>query len=77
MLDLVPLARARREVTDRDGAPDAIRELLELPLPQPEPRTIAPARVSGDEQGRGVSIQGRPMCCHQRRIDRTAKVAVS
>src|SRR5688572_24725879 len=34
MLDLVPLARARREVTHRHGEPRPIGELLELPLPQ-------------------------------------------
>src|SRR5215203_4318960 len=48
VLDLVPLARARREVTDRDGEPRAIRELLQLPLPQPQPRAVTAAGVGGD-----------------------------
>jgi hypothetical protein len=32
VFDLVPLARARREVAHRDGQAGAVRELLQLPV---------------------------------------------
>ena len=60
VLDLVPLARARREVTDRDGEPRAIRELLQLPLPQAQPRAVAATGVGGDDDRRGVAIDRPP-----------------
>ena len=50
MLDLVPLARARRKVTDRDGEPGAIGELLQFPLPEPEAGPVAPAGIGRDQQ---------------------------
>jgi hypothetical protein len=46
---LVPLAGAGREVTDRDGEPGLIGELLQLELPQPQPITVAASGVGGDE----------------------------
>src|SRR6266487_4492241 len=42
MLDLVPFARARRQVADRDGQTRLIGQLLQLPLPQAHPRAVAP-----------------------------------
>ena len=78
MLDLVPLARARRKVTDRDRQARPIGETLQFshfhnrrraPLLPP-----ASAVISSDWAWR---YAGRPMCCHQRWIDRTAKLAVS
>jgi hypothetical protein len=47
-------------VTDRDGQPGPIGELLQLPLPQPEAGPITPARVGGDEERRGVPIHRPP-----------------
>src|SRR5215210_3256947 len=49
MLDLVPLARARREVTHRYGEPRPIGELLELPLPQAQPHAVTAAGIGGDD----------------------------
>ncbi len=43
MLDLVPLARTRRKVTDRDHQARPIGQTLQFPLPQPEARPVAPA----------------------------------
>ena len=34
MLDLIPLARAWREMADRQGPASLIRQVLEFPLPQ-------------------------------------------
>ena len=49
MLHLVPLAGAGRKVTDRDGEPGLIGELLQLEFPQPQPIAVAAAGVGGDE----------------------------
>jgi PIN domain nuclease of toxin-antitoxin system len=56
MFDPVPLTGARREVTDRDRETRAIRELLQLPLPEPEPRAIAPAGIGGDHLDTQVAL---------------------
>jgi hypothetical protein len=45
MLDFVPLARARWEVTHRDGQSGPIGELLQFPLPETDARPIAAAGV--------------------------------
>src|SRR5918996_1237247 len=50
MLDLVPLARSWRIVTDRNRQPRASRELLEFPLPEPHPRAVAATGIGGDQQ---------------------------
>ena len=59
MFDAVPLARARREVTDRDREAGAIGESLQFPLPEPESRAVAAPRVRCDHErpSRGI---GRP-----------------
>jgi len=49
MLDLVPLTRARWEMTDRERPRGFIGELLEFPLPQPEARPVAATGVCRDD----------------------------
>ena len=77
MLNLVPFAGAEREVTDGDGQTGPVREALEFPLPQAQPRAIATTGVGCDQQGPRVQIADRPIRCHQRRIAFTANLAVS
>ena len=48
MLDLVPLARAGREVRDVDGAAQVVGEPLQRGLPPTGPIPVAAARVGGD-----------------------------
>ena len=60
MLDPVPLTGARREVTDRDRETRAIRELLQLSLPEPKPRAIAPASIGGDHERPSLPIGRSP-----------------
>src|SRR5215470_17627441 len=50
MFDLVPLARARWQVTDRDGQTDFASELAQFIFPQAHPITVAAASVSADQQ---------------------------
>jgi len=59
VLNLVPLARARGQVADTDAQAALIGEVLQFPLPQPRAGAVAPAAVSGDQQFRGLRIQGR------------------
>ena len=65
MLDLVPLARTRRKVTDRDHQARPIGQTLQFPLPQPEARPVAPACIRRDNSDWACRYAGRPMCCHQ------------
>src|SRR5205814_323168 len=58
MLDLVPLARARRKVAHRDGKPGAIRQPLQFPFPEPEAGAVTPAGIRGDQQRLGVTVHG-------------------
>src|SRR3990172_9211334 len=53
VLDLVPLARAGREVADRDLDTDLVSEPLELELPEPQAGAVASTRVGGGEQAGG------------------------
>ena len=57
MLDLVPLARPRRQVTDMDAEPRLIGELLQLHFPGAGAIAIAPARVRGDKEVSGLRIR--------------------
>src|SRR6266568_599448 len=50
VLDLVPLARARREVADTDRHAELVGDSLELVLPHVRPVAVAAARVGGDEE---------------------------
>ena len=56
MLDLVPLAGPRREVTDAYAEVALIGELLEFQFPGPCPVAVAASGVGGDEQGRRVRV---------------------
>jgi len=56
MLDLVPLARARREVTDRQRQDTRVRPLLQLPRPQAIARPVAASPIGGDQQPLGRRI---------------------
>src|SRR5436853_625812 len=50
VFDLVPFARARREVRDVDAEAEVIRDTLETLLPRPGAIRIAAARVGGDQE---------------------------
>ena len=52
VLDFVPLARARRKMTDRDREPGPGGQLLQFPLPEAQPGAVAPAGIRRDEQRR-------------------------
>lgn len=58
MLDLVPLAGARREVQDGDRESGSVGETLELPLPEPDSWSVAAAGVGRDEELVDVRITG-------------------
>src|SRR5229473_2785639 len=60
MFDLVPLARARREVTDRYLQPDFVGQFLQLPLPPPHPCAVAAARIGCNQQAFGLRIAATP-----------------
>ena len=57
MLDLIPLARPRWEMTDRDGQACFIREGLQLQLPQTQPPAVAPPAVGGNQDLGGRRIE--------------------
>ena len=50
MLDLVPLAGARRQVAHGDREPTLVGEAGELDLPQPGAVAVGSAAVGGDQQ---------------------------
>src|SRR4051812_21126768 len=56
MLDLVPLAGARREVVDGDLDAEFVGQGLKLTLPEPHARAVAPAPVGGDGQATDIAI---------------------
>src|SRR3989304_2456754 len=56
MLDLVPLAGARREMTDRNHQSRLLGQLLELPFPEAETGTVAATTIGGDEERRGAGV---------------------
>src|SRR5215831_16190931 len=60
VLNLVPLARPRWEVGDGDGQSRAIGQLLQFPLPQAHPRTVAAAGVRRNEQRAGAGVARAP-----------------
>src|SRR2546426_504267 len=49
MLDLVPLARSRRVVTDRNRHPHLIRELLEMKFPCSKATSVASTGIRADQ----------------------------
>ena len=56
VLDPVPLAGARRQMSDRDGKTALVGEPLQLELPQTDAGAIAAATVGGDGEARGVGV---------------------
>ena len=60
MLDLVPLARPGREMTDRNGQAGVIREFLQLDFPQAQPPAIAPPGVSRNQERDGRRVEPFP-----------------
>src|SRR5512135_3182125 len=57
VLDLVPLARARREVADGDLQTRLVGEALQFHLPEPDPIPVAPPTVGTDQQPLRLGIQ--------------------
>ena len=57
MLDLIPLARARRQVTDRDRQARIVGQALQFGFPQPGARPVAAPAIGDDQQllGRWVA----------------------
>ena len=53
----VPFARARRKMADPNRQPRSVGQLLQLKLPQPQPISVAPAAVGGDQQLPGPGVQ--------------------
>src|SRR4051812_39463949 len=60
VLDLIPLARARREVADGDLQARLVSKRLKFYLPEPDPVPIAPAPVGADQQATGLRIDLLP-----------------
>ena len=50
MLDLVPLARARREVTHRDAQLEVVGQPLQFGFPGARAIAVAAASIGGDQQ---------------------------
>ena len=78
VLDLVPLAGARREVADRECPGPSRRPAAQFELPQPHAIAVAAAAVGGDHQlAWPWDSAGGPSLNHQRRIVCTANADVS
>jgi hypothetical protein len=60
VLDLVPLARAWREVADLYGQPQLVGQVLQLQPPQADPVAVAATTVGGDQQALGAGVQRAP-----------------
>ena len=73
MLDLIPLTRPWRQMTDTDSKLAVVGEALQLAFPQSSPSAVAAAAVGGNEQRLGLRI----ICSHHARIEATAKAGVS
>src|SRR6266511_5156451 len=56
VLDLVPLARARRQVADAHVEAALVGEALQFELPEPSAGAVAPAAVSSDQELSGLGI---------------------
>lgn len=50
MLDLIPFAGGRRQMTDGNGQAALCGKLLQLYLPQPVANPVGPASISNNEQ---------------------------
>jgi len=62
MLDLISLAGAWRQMTDRDGDGELVREVLQLALPQSDADCVAAAAIGRDEEARRVAVSLAPHC---------------
>ncbi len=60
MLDLVPLAGARRKVTHLDRQAALIGPALQFPFPPVVARAVAPPAIGGDQQPGGPRVAGLP-----------------
>ena len=60
VFDLVPLAGARREVTDLHRESEFISQMLQLQTPQGYAVSVAAAAVSGDQQAPGPGVHRAP-----------------
>src|SRR6266700_5251133 len=49
MLDLVPLARSRRVMADRNGHPEFVRQFLQVKLPRPGPAAVTSSGIGADQ----------------------------
>ena len=56
MLDLVPLAGARREVAHVDRESEGVGEPLQLSFPDARAIAVAAARIGGDEEVGGIGV---------------------
>jgi hypothetical protein len=56
VLDFAPLADAGRQVADHDVEAEFVGQLLQLALPQPDPRAIAAAAIGGDQPPGRVGV---------------------
>ena len=77
MLDFVPLAGARRKVTDRQRTPGLVGQPLQFQLPEAQTLSVTAAAIGRDQYGRGVAYSWRPSARHHPRIEATANAAVS
>src|SRR5271169_178644 len=79
MLHLVPLARARWEMADRQRQPGLVGQALQLPFPQPQAPAVAATAIGGDQQATRARIQaaalGTPPTADRRNRER-ARVMV-
>ncbi len=50
MLHLVPFARARREMADRQCQPRLVGQAPQLPFPQPQAPAVAATAIGGNQQ---------------------------
>src|ERR1700676_1387492 len=56
MLDLVPFAGSRRQMTDGDGEAEFVGQTLQFSLPQPNPCAVAATAIGGDQQAACVGV---------------------
>ena len=77
VFDLVPFARARREMADANGKSGPRPPALQLQLPEPQALAIAAAAVRRDQQVRALGYSRRPSARHHPRMDATANAPVS
>src|ERR1022692_4615240 len=60
MLDLIPLAGARRKVAHRDMQPGPVGHPLKFPLPQPAPAPVGTTAVGRDQELRRIRVDLTP-----------------